>query len=126
MVLGGGTFIDLASPLLCTSYLLELPWIDQAYHCRKCRNHTAEPNRHRCQECIADIWGLDESRSFFAYSDIVRHWILQLIFYGKEYSSPLLERFLALNFQNSNRLEKYDILIPIPLHSSLLRNMGFN
>ncbi|MBT5487261.1 MAG: ComF family protein, partial [Deltaproteobacteria bacterium] len=40
--------------------------------------------------------------------------------------SPLLGRLLALSFQNSNWLEKYDILIPIPLHSSRLRKRGFN
>ena len=125
-VLGGGTFLDPASPFLCTSCLLELPWTDQAYHCRQCGNHTAEPNRLRCQECIEDIWELDESRSVFAYDDIVRHWILQLKFYGKEHLSPLLGRLLALSFQNSNWLEKYDILFPIPLHSSRLRNRGFN
>lgn len=31
-----------------------------------------------------------------------------------------------MSFQNSNSLEKYDILIPIPLHSSRLRKKGFN
>ena len=125
-VLGGRTFLDPASPFLCSNCLLELPWTDQAYHCRQCGNHTAEPNRLRCQECIEDIWELDETRSVFAYDDIVRHWILQLKFYGKENLSPLLGRLLALSFQNSNWLEKYDILIPIPLHSSRLRKRGFN
>ncbi len=75
---------------------------------------------------IEDIWELDETRSVFAYDDIVRHWILQLKFYGKENLSPLLGRLLTLSFQNSNWLEKYDFLIPIPLHSSRLRKRGFN
>ena len=35
-------------------------------------------------------------------------------------------RLLALSFQNSKWLEKYDILIPIPLHSFRLRKRGFN
>ena len=58
-LLGGRTFLDPASPFLCTSCLLELPWTDQAYHCRQCGNHTAEPNRLRCQECIEDICRID-------------------------------------------------------------------
>ena len=104
-VLGGITFLDPASPFLCISCLLELPWTDQAYHCRQCGNHTAEPNRLRCQECIEDIWELDESRSVFAYDDIVLHWIMQLKFYGNEHLSPLLGRLLAMSFQNINWLE---------------------
>ena len=59
-------FLDPAFPFLCTSCLLEFAWTDQAYHCRKCGKHTAEPNRLRCQECIEDIWELDESQSVFA------------------------------------------------------------
>ena len=50
----------------------------------------------------------------------------QLESYGKEHLSPLLGRVLALSFQISNWLEKYDILIPIPLHSSRLRKRCFN
>jgi len=46
--------------------------------------------------------------------------------FGKEHLSTLLGRLLTLSFQNSNWLEKYDILIPIPLHCSRLRKRGFN
>ena len=35
-------------------------------------------------------------------------------------------RLLALSFHNSKWLEKYDILIPIPIHSPRLRKRGFN
>ena len=69
---------------------------------------------------------LYETRSVFAYDDIVQDWILQLKFYGKEHLSPLLGRLLTLSFHNSNWLENYDILNPIPLHSSRLRKRGFN
>ena len=54
---------------------------------------------------------------FLPMDDIVRQWILRLKFYGKEHLSTLLGRLLALRCQNSNWLEKYDILIPIPFHS---------
>ena len=49
-----------------------------------------------------------------------------LKFYGKKHLFPLLGLLLALSLQNSNWLEKYDILLPIPLHSSRLRKRGFN
>ena len=71
-------------------------------------------------------WDITESRSGFAYNDIIRHWILQFKFFGQEHLSPLLGRLLALSFQNSKWLEKYDSIIPIPLHSSRLRKRGFN
>lgn len=35
-------------------------------------------------------------------------------------------RLLALSLQKSQWLEKYDTLIPIPLHASRLRKRGFN
>ena len=75
---------------------------------------------------LEDIWELDETRIIVAYDDIVRHCILQLKFYGKEHLSPLMGRLLELSFHKSKWLEKYDILIPIPLHSPRLRKRGFN
>ena len=36
----------------------------------------------------------------------------------------MLGRLLVLNFQNNNWLEKYDSLVPIPLHSARLRKRG--
>jgi ComF family protein len=126
IVLGGKTYLDPASPFLCSDCLIGLPWTDPVYHCRQCGNLTAEPDRLRCEECLEDIWDLDESRSGFAYNDTIRHWILQLKFFGKQHLSPLLGRLLALSFQNSTWLEKYDFLVPIPLHSTRLRSRGFN
>ena len=75
---------------------------------------------------MEDEWDLAESRSGFAYNDIIQHWILEVKFFGQEHLSPLLGRLLALSFQNSKWLEKYDSIIPIPLHSSRLRKRGFN
>lgn len=81
IVLGGKTYLDPASPFLCSDCLIGLPWTDPVYHCRQCGNLTAEPDRLRCEECLEDIWDLDESRSGFAYNDTIRHWILQLKFF---------------------------------------------
>ncbi|MBS1255517.1 MAG: hypothetical protein MAG581_01325 [Deltaproteobacteria bacterium] len=125
-VLGGKTYHDPASPFLCLSCLKELPWMDSQYHCRQCGNRTAEPDRLRCSECMEEVWDLYESRSGFEYTDLIRDWILRLKFYGQEHLAPLLGRLLALNFQNNNWLEKYDSVVPIPLHSSRLRKRGFN
>ena len=75
---------------------------------------------------MEDEWDLAESRSGFAYNDIIQHWILEVKFFGQEYLSPLLGRLLALSFQNSTWLEKYDSIVPIPPHSSRLRKRGFN
>jgi predicted amidophosphoribosyltransferase len=55
---------------------------------------------------MEDEWDLAESRSGFAYNDIIQHWILEVKFFGQEYLSPLLGRLLALSFQNSTWLEK--------------------
>ena len=126
IVLGGKTYLDPASPFLCSNCLLELPWTDPTFHCRQCGSHTAEPERVACQECMENEWDLAESRSGFAYNEIIRHWILQFKFFGQEHLSPLLGRLLALSFQNSNWLEKYDTIVPIPLHPSRLRKRGFN
>jgi predicted amidophosphoribosyltransferase len=126
IVLGGKTYFVPASPFLCSDCLLELPWTDPLFHCRQCGSHTAEPDRVACQECMEDDWDLVESRSEFAYNNIIQHWILQLKFFGQEHLSQLLGRLLALSFQNSTWLEKYDSIVPIPLHSSRLRKRGFN
>ena len=126
IVLGGKTYLEPASPFLCTNCLIDLPWTDPVFHCQQCGSRTAEPERLRCKECLEDVWDLAESRSGFAYNETVRDWILQLKFFGQEHLSPLLGRLLALSFQNSNWLEKYDTIVPIPLHSSRLRKRGFN
>ena len=75
---------------------------------------------------MEDDWDLAESQSGFVYNDIIRHWILQLKFFRQEHLSPLLGRLLALSFQNSRWLEKYDSIVPIPLNSSRLRKRDFN
>ena len=75
---------------------------------------------------MEDVWDLYESCSGFEYIGIIRDWILRLKFYGQEFLAPMLGRLLALNFQNNNWLEKYDSLVPIPLHSARLRKRGFN
>jgi predicted amidophosphoribosyltransferase len=126
VVLGGKTYLDLDSTFLCSNCLLEFPWTDPLFHCRQYGNHTDEPDRVACQECLEDDWDLAESQSRFAYNEIIRHWILQLKFFGQELLSPILGRLLALSFQNSTWLEKYDSIVPIPLHSSRLCIRGFN
>ena len=106
-VLGGRTFLEPSSPFLCSNCLLELPWTDQDYHCRQCGKHTAEPNHLRCQECIEDIWELDETWSVLAYDDIVRHWILQLKFYGKKHLSTLLGTSISVEFSKQQLAGKF-------------------
>jgi len=51
-VLGGKTYLDPASPFLCSKCLLELPWTDPVFHCRQCGNHTAEPER----SLVMNVW----------------------------------------------------------------------
>tara|TARA_B100001013_G_scaffold299604_1_gene200771 strand:+ start:119 stop:673 length:555 start_codon:yes stop_codon:yes gene_type:complete len=75
---------------------------------------------------MEDVWDLYESRSGFEYIGIIRDWILRLKFYRQEFLAPMLGRLLALNFQNNNWLEKYDSIVPIPLHYTRLRKRGFN
>ena len=125
-VLGGKTYLDPASPFLCTSCLIDFPWNDPVYHCQQCGNRSAEPNCLRCHECLEDVQNIDESRSGFVYNEIVRDWILQLKFFVQYHLSSLLGRLLALSFQNRTWLVKFDSLVPIPLHSSRLSKRGFS
>ena len=125
-VLGGKTYLDPASPFLCTSCLIDLPWNDPVYHCQQWGNRSAEPNCLRCHECLEDVQNIDESRSGFVYNEIVRDWILQLKFLVQYHLSSLLGRLLALSFQNRTWLVKFDSLVPIPLHSSRLSKLGFS
>ena len=126
IVLGGKTYLDPASPFICSNCLLELPWTDPLFHYRQCGSHTAELDRVACQECMEDDWDLAEYQSGFTYNDIIQHWILKLKFFGQEYLSTLLGRLLAPSFQNRTWLGKYDSIVPIPIHSSRPRKRDFN
>ena len=124
--LAGKNYLDPASPFLCTSCLIDLPWYDPVYQCQKCGNHSAEPNCLRCHECLVDVHNIDESRSGFVCNEIVRDWTLQLKFFVQYHLYSLLGRLLTLNFQNRTWLVKFDSLVPIHLHSSRLSKSGFS
>lgn len=125
-VLGADTFLDPASPFLCSSCLDELPWSDWERRCGRCGHSVDGFSRGNCTRCLEMGWDLDQTRSAFSYSGTVREWVLDFKFHGRDHLALMLGRLLALSLQGDDWISRHELMIPIPLHPSRLRTRGFN
>ena len=120
-MLGGKIHLDLDSPFLCTSCVIDLPSNDPVFHCQKLGTLLLIQTFYDVTNVREESRNIDESLSVFVYNEIVLDWILQLKFFVQSHLSSLLGRFLVFSFQNRAWLVKFDGLIPIPLYSPQLR-----
>lgn len=80
---------------------------------------------HLCGECARDSFSFDAARSAVLHSGIVRDRIHQFKFGGKLQWVPPLVDLLEIVYPDSGFPEP-DVMMPVPLHVSRLRERGFN
>lgn len=109
---------------LCTNCLGDLPWL--AGTCPRCSQPLpARQQDSECGRCQKQSPAFDATTALFHYQAPVDYLIKRLKFSDELALSPLLSSLLARNIAQRNA-PLPDLLLPVPLHTSRLRERGFN
>ena len=95
--------------------------INKNSSCKKCSNilkYTME--RELCVKKIGTY--VDIVVSLFIYRDFIRNAIIELKFYGKKYIAEMFADMICQTI--INRKIKADVLIPVPIHKTRLKERG--
>lgn len=109
---------------LCADCHADLPRNTSA--CERCALPLPEPlaNRNVCGTCLHDPPVFDIALSLFHYTAPVDHLIKRFKFDGKLHLARLLGGLMAERFERGGA--NPELIIPVPLHRSRLRERGFN
>lgn len=110
---------------LCIPCQSSLPILSQC--CPRCANFLPNLTTNLCGECLRKSPPFERTHTLFLYRNPVSHLILQLKFHhrlavARAFAYILLEKIPL--WYKDQRLP--DLLIPVPLHPSRLRQRGFN
>ena len=83
-----------------------------------------EPTGTFCHECWGKRNGLDSMRSVFIFDGTVRKAVHLLKYYNLHSISECLGSYMAEYYQNNGL--SGDILVPVPLHESRIKERGYN
>jgi ComF family protein len=108
------------SDRLCSGCTDDLPWHRMA-QCPQCAIPTA--GGHLCGACLKHPPAFDRIRSALSYRFPVDQLIQRLKYNGRLAAAPVLGDLLAHHVESA---PQPDLLIPMPLHPSRIRERGFN
>jgi len=110
---------------LCAACTSELPYLKTA--CLGCAIPLSQsgPQAGICGQCQQQPHSFDSAWAAFDYQSPVDHLIQSLKFNGKLYSARLLGELMAERVVVAE-LDLPELLLPVPLHASRLRQRGFN
>lgn len=119
-----GTVLDFIFPPVC-GFCGKL---GEGYLCTKCRENITHSNIYLNQ---LDLYQdknifIDEHFYLFSYAEPIREKILQYKFEDNAYLANTIYEFFMNNEKLYGFLEKYDIMMPIPISSSRKRERGYN
>jgi ComF family protein len=105
------------------------PWVRlEEPFCSRCAEPYARhaPGEFLCSNCAVRRWSLGKVRAAYRAVGTVREVILRFK-YQREYSlRPWLGRWMRDGFRQYYSQEKWDALVPVPLHGARRRERGFN
>ena len=105
------------------------PWVRlEEPFCSRCAEPYARhaPGEFLCSNCAGRRWSLGRVRAAYRAVGTVREVILRFK-YQREYSlRPWLGRWMRDGFRQYYSQEKWDALVPVPLHGARSRERGFN
>jgi len=141
-----GGLVDILYParcLACKTPLLQTASIDNIVctkcwatvkrnlppFCSRCGRHLEKNNlaKNVCPSCLRNHFHFDRAFSPCLYEGTIKELLHQFKYKGKDYLAGLLSRPM-LEFIKEYRLplEYLDLVIPVPLHNSKLREREFN
>ncbi len=109
---------------LCPQCMEDLPWLENS--CSRCALPLpAGAGDSPCGRCQQHPPGFDHTLALFHYQPPLDYLIKRLKFNSELAICPFLSRLLAQRIQSSTA-PLPDLLLPVPLHYSRLRERGFN
>ena len=111
-------------PGLCMPCLADAPWITTACPCCG-RALPATQEVQRCGRCQRRPPAFDATTALFHYRPPVDHLIKRMKFAGELTLVPVLASLLAARL-GTRAASLPELLIPVPLHPTRLRERGFN
>jgi ComF family protein len=111
-------------PLFCADCAAHLAFIRSPL-CYCCGNPFVTGADHLCGDCLAGHQAFDLARSLFHYQPPIAHLIRALKFRGN--LAGLVSFRALINQENfSATFTEPDLVLPVPLHNSRLRERSFN
>ncbi len=113
--------------VLCLSCLNKIDY-NRPPFCPKCSRHLGKNFEHpRCQDCSTSNPHFDFAWAACLYHDPLRHLIHKFKYHQKTLLSPLFSKLIISFIREYNLdIEQFDIITPIPLFPSRLRERGYN
>ena len=95
--------------------------------CNKCRARFKSEFNFEMDDYTEDVQkNFNEHYYFFKYENLIRQQILDLKFHEKPYVYKTIMYFLKENKKDLKNLEKYDIIIVVPVSISRKKERGYN
>ena len=95
--------------------------------CNKCRARLKSEFNFEMDDYTEDVQkNFNEHYYFFKYENLIRQQILDLKFHEKPYVYKTIMYFLKENKKDLKNLEKYDIIIGVPVSISRKKERGYN
>ncbi len=106
---------------LCPGCAQDLPW--NRNPCPRCANPLPRTDSPLCAECLKRFPRFDSACAPLLYQDTVQRLVRDLKFHGRLVNASALSAQIRAGLGAAARP---DLIIPVPLHRSRLRQRGFN
>lgn len=118
-----GTILDIIYPQVCGI----CGKVSSKSICNKCRARLKSEFKFEMDDYAEDAQkNFNEHYYFFKYENLIRQQILDLKFHEKTYVYKTIMYFLKENKKDLKNLEKYDIIIVVPVSISRKKERGYN
>lgn len=118
-----GTILDIIYPQVCGI----CGKVSSKSICNKCRARLKSEFKFEMDDYTEDVQkNFNEHHYFFKYENLIRQQILDLKFHEKPYVYKTIMYFLKENKKDLKNLEKYDIIIVVPVSISRKKERGYN
>ncbi len=118
-----GTILDIIYPQVCGI----CGKVSSKSICNKCRARLKSEFKFEMDDYTEDVQkNFNEHYYFFKYENLIRQQILDLKFHEKPYVYKTIMYFFKENKKDLKNLEKYDIIIVVPVSISRKKERGYN
>ncbi len=111
--------------LVCKSCEKKLPWVRPPF-CLKCGKEIAGEDREYCRDCARHVRSFERGAALLNYNEITGASMARIKYHNRREYLDFYARAMAARLGPAVRRMDARILVPIPVHSSRLRERGFN
>ena len=94
--------------------------------CMKCGKPVPMEEQEYCADCARHDLAFEQGRSLWGHTGSVPQAIYQFKFHNKRYYARIFAREMAEHYGDWIRMNRIEMIIPVPLHFSKQRSRGFN